>query len=78
MKKEITQDEYLMLVGLHCLARGYYRKTDEVRDAVCRILEGDENSLGHLDDSLYDANKPLNRALRLEGVTVLPPPKKKD
>ncbi len=82
MKDKITYDEYLIVVGLSHLARGYYKKADEFeRELACFLGKNPEDDYycGHISDFILMGEMSLDRALELEKVTVLPnPPQQPD
>lgn len=73
MKKTITQQEHLQLVGLMTLARGHYKKVSDASEAMDDILESTDKERGWslINDAIYDSQEPnVETVLTNMGVAI--------
>ena len=77
MKSEISPEEDLQLLGLFTLAKGYAAKMEELRLAMCELLEVNPSKPSEVDDildALYsipiDPLAAKTQVLRRCGVVV--------
>lgn len=74
-KKEITENEYLQIVGLVSLGREAYSRMSEVDKALCSVLnyesEYSGNSCGLLSDIYFDDQPDVKQALKNMEVKIL-------
>lgn len=75
MKKRITQDEYLKLLGLLTLASDWNRRLSDVRDSATLLLEVGDDEHGHLSDAIYSDTDITTLLSRLEVDVDDAPPK---
>lgn len=72
-KTTLTRQEYLIALALFTLGQQAYAKGIEGEEALVKVLGRDDRSdLGHLSDEMYSPDKGFDKALELEGFTVLP------
>lgn len=69
MKKTITPQEKLQLLGLLTLARQHQKMVREAEGAMIKVLDHDDNYLDHLSDAMYD-DSSIDDALKYMGVKV--------
>jgi hypothetical protein len=67
-KQQITNNEYLQLLGLQVLASKHYRMTNDIQRSVASII-GHEDSL--VGDCLWDENNSIAEALQKMGIEVV-------
>ena len=65
MRKAITKNEYLQLIGLMTIARQYYKKQADCEQAMADIFESDE-TYGHWTDAIWDGATVDNLLKRMK------------
>ncbi len=68
MKKTITKEEYVSVVGLMVLARKAYRRIQDCKKAYKEIVD-EKEEFGHFSDEIFN-DGDIDRALRNEGIKV--------
>lgn len=55
MKKQITKEEHLTLIGLLTLAKQHAQMLDDIRKSICDVidLDVDHSDEGHVSDAIY-------------------------
>jgi len=67
MRKNITENERLQLIGLVTLARQHYKVVDQARDAISALIEEDDSLL---HDATWEYDMNLDKAIHDMGVEV--------
>jgi len=72
MKKEITKNEELQLIGLITLAKKHYKIVSDCEKEMEKIVGGDDEYGGLLSDNVYsrDDNDDVSSALKDMGIKV--------
>ena len=68
MKKYITKDERLQIIGLMALAREAGKKLNEAADVMNRIIKADDD-YSMLNDIVWDETS-VDKALKDMGIVV--------
>ena len=67
IKKTITKQEKLQLLGLVTLGRQHYKMVDSVRDAISEIIEDEDTNI---HDMTWEYDKDLDHVLKDMGIQV--------
>lgn len=74
MKKQITKSEYYSLIGLLTLARQHTQATEDITDAVMKVI-GETDIWGHASDTVWStetgaADKQADSLLKKLSIKV--------
>lgn len=69
MRKNITKNERLQLLGLLTLAQQHYRIEKQASEAIDEILE-DEEHYSLLTDAVYEDNTNIDKILQNMGIEI--------
>lgn len=70
MKKTITENERLQIIGLATLAHKHFRQGIKYEQAVADILEAEDRYCDQLSDVLFDDEIDVDDVLKKMGVEV--------
>lgn len=73
MKKQITEDEKLQILGLLTLARQHYAMVAAAEKAMAQVLDHDEAYVDWLSDAISENNESIDEVLKKMEITVLAP-----
>ena len=74
MRKAITHEEYLQLLGLNLLCKNAVKKIKDIEEAMADLLEVEDEGTGYyglVSDATYDTDSNMDELLKDLEISVL-------